>query len=450
MLTQFFDYLDHLSGYLWSYFTIPLVVTMGLFLTIKMKGAQITGFSHAIKTFYSEAKNKKKGRGVHPISAFFASIGGCIGIGNLVAVCTAIHIGGPGAIFWMWIAALIGMIIKYAEVYLGILHRTPNRDGGFDGGPMYYLQKVTRSRFLPILFCLLLAIYGTEVYMFDVMTHTVVENWHINHYVAIAIFLISILYATKGGIHRVGKITTFILPIFMALFCAMTAWILFLHAAKLPTLFIAIVKSAFQGHAPLGGFAGGSMMLALSQGVTRACYSADIGTGNASIIHAESRQSDPKKQACLSILGIFLDTFVVCTTTAILILATGIWSQDVPASMMVQQALAAHFPYMHYFMPLFLIVLGYSSIISFSYVGLKCSIFIHPKWGKRGYYLYACIAFVLFSFVDQSQALTLMSLTGAGLLCINLWGIYQLRKEIIPLPSSRTTEMNIDTFRSSV
>ncbi len=440
MSTLFFDALELFSHYLWSYCAIPLAMSVGIFLTIKSKTPQITEFPRALKTFYRASKKKKQGAGVHPIHAFFASVGGCIGVGNLVAVCTGIHIGGPGALFWMWIAAFIGMAIKYAEVYLGLIHRVPSREGGFNGGPMYYLQKVTKSRFVPLFFCLLLIIYGTEVYVFDVMTHTVVENWQLNHYATILLLLASIFYAAKGGIHRVGKISTLILPFFILLFCAMTGWILYLHAAEIPALLATIVRSAFKGHAPLGGFAGSTLMLALSQGVTRACYSADIGTGNAAIIHAESAQPHPHRQARLSILGIFLDTFIVCTTTALLILVTGIWKEEIPASMMVQTALAAHFPGMSYFMPIFLLILGYSSIISFFYVGLKCATFLHPTWGKRGYYLYACIAFILFSFVDQTQALTIMSLTGAGLLCINLWGIYRLRGHFLSGFIRRTSE----------
>ncbi len=425
-----FKYLDSIDGYLWSYLAIPMIIIIGLFLTFRFRCFQVVKFPTVLKTFYDSARSKREGKGVHPLNAFFASIGGCIGIGNIVAVCTAIQIGGPGAIFWMWVAGLIGMIIKYSEIYLGVRYRVQNDRGGYDGGPMFYLKKVVKGPFLPILFAILLAIYGTEVYMFNVVTHSITENWHINRYLVILAILVPLVYTSSGGIMRVGKVSIVIIPVFLILFCGMSLWILASHLTELPGLLLLIIKSAFTGHASLGGFAGAGILLAMSQGVARGCYSGDIGVGYAGIVHAESRQQEPKKQAQLSILGIFLDTFVVCTFTTLLILLTGVWNQGMPASMMVQRALEQFFPYMNFFMPLFLFILGYSSLIAFFVVGLKCAKFLHPKKGERVYYLYAIASFVVFTFVDQSYALTLMSIVGGILLCINLFAIHRLRREI--------------------
>ncbi|GAB4187382.1 MAG: AGCS family amino acid carrier protein [Simkaniaceae bacterium] len=424
-----FSSLSAFDEYLWSYFAIPMILFFGIFLSFKFRFIQIRKFPVVVRTFYELAKSKDQGIGAHPIKVFFASIGGCIGIGNIVAVCTAVQIGGPGAVFWMWVAGLIGMIIKYSEIYLGIVHRIPNAQGGYDGGPMYYLKKVIKSPIIPVLFAVLLAIYGTEVYMFNVMTHSIVENWHLNHYLVIAGLLLFIVYTSSGGIARVGKVSSLLIPFFLIIYCGMGGWILLANFAKLPGLILLIFKSAFTGYAPIGGFAGSGILLTMSQGIARGCYSGDIGVGYASIVHAEARNQDPKRQAQLSILGIFLDTFVVCTFTTLLILVTGVWHQDVPASMMVQKALEHSFCYMNFFMPLFLFLLGYSSLIAFFFVGLKCANYLHPK-GKYVYYAYAMGSFVLFSFVPQTHALTLMSIIGAALLCINLFGIYRWRKEI--------------------
>ncbi len=210
----------------------------------------------------------------------------------------------------------------------------------------------------------------------------------------------------------------------------MTFYVLGKHLAELPAFFKLIVSSAFKGHAPLGGFAGSGMMLAVSQGVARSCYSGDIGVGYAAIVHSESRVKKPEKQAQLTLLGVFLDTFIVCTFSSLLILVTGVWHQDIPASLMVQTALAQYFPYMQFFMPVFIFILGFSSLIAFFFVGLKCSKYIFPKLGKRIYYVYAISMFILFSMVDQSTALAVMSITGAFLLSINLFAIHRLRKEL--------------------
>lgn len=430
MIASFLTHLNQLDDLLWSYLAIPLIIAIGLYLTFKARFSQVIKFQRVVKDFVCASKMENTNQGIHPIKAFFASIGGCVGIANVVAVCTAVKIGGPGAIFWMWIAALLGMIVKYSEVYLGISYRRPNSLGGYDGGPMYYLQKITKSRFLPVLFAVLLCVYGTEVYMFDVMVHSLSENFQINHLVISVLLLSLIIYVSSGGIERVGKVSSIIIPLFLVIFSIMTFYILAQHIKELPGFFKLIINSAFKGHAALGGFTGSGIMLAISQGVARSCYSGDIGVGYAAIVHSESRIKQPEKQAQMTILGVFLDTFIVCTFSCFLILVTGVWHQDIPASMMVQTALSMYFPYMRYFMPIFIFILGFSSLIAFFFVGLKCSKFIFPKFGKRIYYMYSTLMFAIFSFLDQSSALSIMSITGAFLLSINLFAIHKLRKEI--------------------
>lgn len=431
MLDQVFSFLDSIDEALWSYLCIPLMIVLGGLFSMRFRFVQIFKFSSVLRVFFEAAREKRGStKGVHPISAFFASIGGCIGIGNLVAVCTAIQIGGPGAIFWMWVAATLGMTIKYAEVYLGGIYRRPNAGGGYDGGPMYFLQTVFRGPLIPIIVALLLCVYGTEIYMFKVVTHSVVENWHVNEYLVISLLLFLVVYVGSGGIDRVGKITSVIIPIFLVLFATMSLWVLVQHIHEWPKMFLTIFSSAFTGHAAVGGFAGSGMLLTMSQGVARGCYTGDIGVGYASIVQAETSCTDPKRQAQLAILGIFLDTFVVCTLSTLLIMVTGVWKLDIPASLMVQQALSLYFPYMELYMPIFLFILGYSSLIAFFCVGIKCARFIHKKRGPLLYYLYAGSSFLLFSFVDQRYALTIMSITGALLLAINLTGMYRLKERV--------------------
>lgn len=432
MIHQIFAYLDVLDGWLWSTIAIPMVVILGLILNYRSSFALYLKFPQVLGSFFASVKkiNNEEVLGVHPLKAFFASIGGCIGIGNIVAVCAAIQIGGPGAIFWMWLAALLGMLIKYSEVYLGIKYRVPNKLGSYDGGPMYYLQEIVKTPVIPILVAVLLTIYGTEIYMFNVITESITENWHVNHYGVISVLLVLIVYASAGGVARVGKISSIIIPFFLVGFSGMSLWVLANHLQELPEVFLTIFKSAFTGHAPLGGFAGSGIMLAMTQGVARGCYTGDIGIGYASIVNAETQYQDPKKQAQLEVLGIFLDTFVVCTLSTLLIIATGVWNQDISASMLVQRALETQFPHMEIFMPVFTFLLGYSSLIAFFCVGLKCAKFIHPKNGEAFYYVYSITAFTLFSFLNQNYALIVMSISGALLLVINTIGIFRMRKDI--------------------
>lgn len=425
-----FAWLDSLDEILWD-LGVVFIVSFGLYLAVTSRFFQLRKFPQIVSKFLNCAKsNQSDSRGEHPLKVFFTSIGGAIGIGNVVAVCTAVQIGGPGAIFWVWVAGFLGMLIKYSEVYLGIVYRVSNAEGGYDGGPMYFLQKAYQSKWIPTVVCLLLCVYGTEIYMFGVMTDSIAINWDLNRYLVMAVLLFLIVYAASGGIKRVGNICSAIIPIFVGFFGLMSLWVVINNLSEIPALISIVISSAFSGHAAVGGFAGSSVMLAMSQGIARGCYSGDIGVGYSSIIHSETRLTEPGAQAGLAIFGIFLDTFIVCTLSLLLILITGVWQESIDSSLLVQVALERFFPHMDIFMPFFLFLLGYSSMIAFFCVGIKCAKFISPEHGSKVYYVYAISALIFFSFFDKTCALTVMSLAGVLLLFLNVIGIYRLRKDI--------------------
>lgn len=431
MFETLFTFLESLDHVLWSFLGFPLLMVLGLYLSYKSQFVQIRKFPTVIKTFFSFFKTRTEGkRGIHPIKAFFACIGGCVGIGNIVAICTAVQIGGPGALLWIWLTAIIGMILKYSEVYLGVRYRVTNATGGYNGGPMYYLQKAFKSSWVPRVVCVLLCIYGVEVYQFSVMANSISVNFDWNPFFVTAILLVCVILAVVGGVARVGEISGAMIPLFIICYLGMGLWVLWENLALIPSLVMQVFASAFTGHAATGAFVGSGLMLTVSQGIKRGCYTGDVGIGYASIIHSESSAKVPERQASLAIVDIFLDTFTVCTTSILVILLTGVWKEPLHESMLVQVALSKYFPYMHYFMPFFLFLLGYSTIIAYFCVGLKCADFLSPKRGKILYYIYATIALALFSFVETRQALVVMSLTQVLLLFINLYGFWKLQNEI--------------------
>ena len=428
---DFFFWLEKINDFIWAYINFILIVALGLFFAWKSNVFQLRKFSKILKIFWSfYQKEEKTAHGVPPLKAFFAAIGGCIGIGNVVGICTAIQIGGPGALFWTWIAGFLGMLLKYSEVYLGMVHRVKNGRGGYDGGPMFFLKHAFKSGAIPLVVCGLLCLYGVEVYQFNVVVDTLSTNWFVNKWILVPLLIVFIFIAVSGGIKRVGKICSKVMPLFLILYVLMSLWVIGLNIEKLPAAFALILKAAFTPQAAMGGFIGSSVLLTIAMGVSRGCYSGDIGIGYASVIHSESSETRPAKQASLAIIGIFLDTFVVCTLSMLLIILTGTWQSPIDASLMVQKSLSLYFPYMHLFMPFFLFLLGYSTIIAYFVVGLKCAQFLSPKKGKKIYSLYALLSFVFFSFFDSASAITVMSLAGALLLLVNLTGIYRLRHQI--------------------
>jgi len=431
MVYEFFSYLEAFEDLLWGYVGVPLLIFVGLVLTFRSQFFQIRKLPYVIKLFFSLFSIREGNeRGVHPLKAFFASVGGCVGVGNIAAVCTAVQIGGPGALLWLWITAIVGMMIKYGEVFLGLKYRIPNEQGGYNGGPMYYLQRVFKSRWVPSIVCLLLCIYGVEVYQFSIVVDSIVQNWHFNPYLVVFGLLGLVLFAGMGGIRRVGNIASAIIPLFVLLYIGMGAWVLINNLSVLPSVFQLVLDSAFTGTAAIGGFVGSSLMMTISQGVRRGCYTGDLGVGYASVIHSESSMKVPQEQAALAIFDIFLDTFIICTTTILIVLVDGAWHEPIEAGLMVQTVLSRYFPYMHFFMPLFIFLLGYSTINAYFCVGLKCSEFLSPRYGRRLYYTYAAFSLVIFAFTGTNQAQTVMTIANGLLLVINCCGIYLMRKEI--------------------
>lgn len=442
MINSTFDYLTRLDSFFWGYIAFMLIILLGCGLTIKARFFQIRAFPSILKTFFHFlTRSSSDVRGVHPLKAFFASVGGMIGIGNVVGIVTAVQIGGPGALLWVWVAALIGTIIKYSEIFLGLKHRVTNDRGGYDGGPMYFLRFAFNNRWIPIFISSLLCIYGVEIYQFAVVTDSLTTNFDLNRYAVIGSLLLLILYASAGGIPRIGKICSWIMPIFMTLYISMCLWVIFQEISILPATLKNVFTSAFTGHGAIGGFAGSSILLAIQHGISRAAYSADIGIGYDSIIQSESNTVYPERQARLAVLGVCIDN-IVCTMSILVVLVSGIWksAEPIEGSQLVQTALSQYFPCMHIFMPIFLFIVGYTTMIAYFCVGIKCARFLYPKYGTQLYIVYGIIALLFFSFFDQAQALLVMSLAGALLLITNLLGIFILRHQIVFASESLVTE----------
>lgn len=426
-VSSFVTCLTHLDDLFWRFFAFFCIIFLGMYLTFCSRFHQLRKLPGTIALFFSLMKGKSKGEGVHPLKIFFASAGGMIGIGNIVGVATAVQIGGPGALLWVWIAGFVGGIVKYSEIYLGMKFRVQNSKGGIDGGPMYYLKRVFRGPLIPTFVALLLCVYGVEIYQFAVITASVEANWHISKWIVCIILLGLVFWAAFGGVKRIGSICTTLMPVFLLCYMLMGLYVIVREWNLIPQVISDVFRYAFTSHAAIGGFAGSSVLLTIQQGLARAIYSSDVGIGYDSIIQSESWES-PLTQAKLSVLAVITDN-LVCSFSILLILLTGVWIEPMEGSQLVQVALDKYFPCMTIFMPLFLIITGYTTLITFFCVGLKCATYLHPR-GKKVYSLYALVAFSFFTFFSQTHALLVMSLSGAMLLIINLLGVFLLRKEI--------------------
>ena len=280
--------------------------------------------------------------------------------------------------------------------------------------------------------CVLLCIYGAEVYQFNVVVDTIAFSSGFDR-LAVAFCLLGLIfYAALGGVKRVAAICGWVMPFFIFVYIGMAFWIIGSHYADLPAILAMVFKSAFTGHAALGGFAGSTVLLAIQNGMAGACYAADIGIGYDSTIQSEFNTVYPEKQARMAIFGVCLDNFI-CSLGILLALVTGLWQMPLSAdngAPLVQIALSQHFPMMELIMPFFIFILGYTTLISYLIVGIKCSRHLHPKRGPAVYVAYSLFVMTFFAFFDQTLALLVMRIAGALLLIVNLSGIWCLRHEV--------------------
>jgi len=428
-----FCILGAIESFYWSYIGFTVVIAVGVYFSLRSGFYQLKVLAHPIRTIKAVQKSSEGGDGISPFRVYFASVGGMVGLGNIVIVVTAVMVGGPGALFWLWVAAFCGTLIKYAEIYLGMKFRIDDGLGGHHGGPMIYLQKAFQNKILskviPVVYCSLLAIYGVEISQFVVVTDTLAAVSPFYKPYVLGGVLILTLYGGFGGIRRLANISTALMPPFIIAYLALCLYVIILHATDLPTILADVFVSAFTGHAAAGGFAGSGMMMALQLGTARAVYSGDLGIGYDSIIQSESKARDPATQACLSIFGVATDA-LICTMSILVVLVTGFWKTQVEACHAVSSAFAQFFPHVHIFMAILIFIAGYTTVIAYLAVGEKAVRWLFPKWGRRLYFVYAASAFVGFSLLDQCHAITVMSLSGGLLVLTNLLGIWKLRHEV--------------------
>ncbi|MBI2344854.1 sodium:alanine symporter family protein [Candidatus Dependentiae bacterium] len=434
LLNQLLEALGVVEEFFWSYVGAPGLIALGLYFTWKSGFFQIRQIHKIIHVFNSFARKKYTDntvRGIEPLQAFFASIGGAIGTGNLVSVGVTLQIGGPGAVFWLWFAGLMGMLVKYGEIFLGVKFRVKNNENSYTGGPLVYLRHVAYGSFWSGLVAVLMCLYGTEIYIFIVVTYTLSECWNLNQYLVILALLFLVIGVGQGGVRTVGKVCSKIIPLFLIAYIGMGLFVLAKNFTDIPGIITLIFKHAFTPHAAIGAFAGNTIALAITHGVRRACYVGDIGVGYASTMHAETQESVPARQAVFGIVDVFLDVFVVCTMSMMIILVSGMWYQDINPAFMVSTALSKYFSFVPYIWPLFIFLLGYTTLIAFFAAGRRAATALFPRYGARIYELLGACSLLIFSFLGtDEQCLSAMSIVGSLLLVCNLYGLFMLKDHV--------------------
>lgn len=428
-METFFWTIAAINNVLWTYLGVTIILAVGLYLTVKSKFFQIkTVFSLRTVLKQSLEDTKNHHVGTHPFKLYFASVGGMIGLGNLVFVMGTLQIGGPGSVVWMWLASFVGMLIKYSEIYLGIKYRVHDREGGYHGGPMYFLKAAFGNKVIPIIVAFLLCIYGVEVFQFNVVSESIASALSVEKYIGMIILLTLVLIVALGGIKRLANICSLLMPIFIIVYILVAFYILYIHSEFIAPVFHMIFSSAFEVWSSVG-LAGGGILIAAHAGASRAVYSGDIGIGYDSIVQSDTMIKNPIYQARLAIFGLLLDT-IICTLSILIVLVTGVWQYDLEANEFIAAAIDPYLPYTEIFMHTLFFLAGFTTLIAYLVVGVKTANYLNPKYGKGVYILYAILAFSFFSFQDISTVSLMMEFAGGLLMIINVYGMFKLRNEI--------------------
>ena len=346
-------FLEFLQVLVWDYmWGVPLVAVIlgaGFWFTVKTGFFQFRFLGHAFKCAKNEILRKDTDSGdgvISPLEAMSVAIGTTVGVGNIGGVATAVAFGGPGAIFWMWVAGLLGQIIKMTEISLAVYYRSRNEDGSAYGGPNYYMQKgIGREKKRSKLYKILSSIFafGFMVGFFiNIQIYTVSEaiagTFNISMITVAIVYTVLLYLMIAGGLPSLGKIASKLVPFMVLFYIGGGLFIILKNVTHLPEAFGLIFSSAFTGTAAAGGFAGAAFSQAIKVGMARSVFSNEAGWGSAPMIHASAKVDHPIKQGILGVFEVFLDTIFICSITALTIIITGQWSSGLDGATLTLSA----------------------------------------------------------------------------------------------------------------
>ncbi|MEV7527290.1 alanine/glycine:cation symporter family protein [Agrococcus sediminis] len=462
--------LDALSGIIWGPFLlIPLLVGTGLYLTIRLGGLQFLKLGAGLRLGLFQRKDDGAEGDISQFQALTTALAATVGTGNIVGVATAIGIGGPGALFWMWVTGLVGMASKYSEAYLAVRFRTTDDAGEKSGGPQHYLQKGIPGPLGKVL-ALSFAVF-TVVACFGIGNMTqgnsiatnVDSSWGVPTWVTGIILAVLTLVVLVGGIKSIGRVTAGFVPVMIVLYVLGGLYILGTNLGGLPAAISQIFTDAFTGTAAVGGFAGSVLIIAVQYGVARGLFSNESGLGSAAIAAAAARTTHPVRQGLVSMTQTFIDTLIVVSITGLTIVVTGVWDdvdeatgEPISAALMTGEAFSTGLPgeWGHWIVTLGLLMFAYSTILGWSYYGERnVERLLGRRWVMPFRVLFSAVVFIgcttqlslVWSFSDVANGL--MALPNLiGLLILSGLVARETRHYLRHDPHLRASKEEVEAF----
>lgn len=437
MVDKIIAFNNVINSFVWGPVMLFLLVGTGIYLTCRTRFLQFRKFGfimrHTICTLFHKS-DKNHGNNLSPFQAVTTALAGTVGTGNIAGVTGAVFVGGPGAVFWMWVSAFFGMCTKYAEIALSIRYRVIEADGTHKGGPMYYIEKGLgkKFKFLAVLFALLagIASFGIgNIAQASEIGGAMQGMFGVKPIVTGVVLAIIVAIIILGGVKRIGQVTSYLVP-FMALsYIAAGVAVIILRISDVPDALMLIFKSAFNMKAVGGGVFGYGFMLAMRQGFARGVFSNEAGLGSAPMAHAASSTNEPAEQAMWGVFEVFIDTIVICTITALTVILSGVYTTPGGLDSFVSNGAAAAAAF-NSILPgtlggnminISIIFFSLSTLVGWSYYGERC-------WG----YLTGENKYVLLVFKLIYIVVALLGTIGSGTL---MWDITDTLNGMMAIPN---------------
>ncbi|HON18731.1 MAG TPA: sodium:alanine symporter family protein [Salinivirgaceae bacterium] len=408
-------YNDYVGGYL----ILALLLPTGIYFSIKLRFLQITGLKHALDLVRGKFSKSSDTGDVSHFKALTTALSGTVGTGNIVGVALAIYYGGPGAVFWLWVTGFFGMMLKMVECTLAQKYRKINADGTVSGGPMYYIEVGLKEKlgkyahYLALLFAgaTALCTLGTgNMAQANSISDAMFTNYQIPVWITGLLISSLVFLIIVGGLHRIANVTSRLVPFMAVVYFLLAVTVIFVHWREIPSTFALIFKSAFTGTAATGGFIGSTVMMTMIWGIRRGLFSNEAGQGSAPMAHAAAKTKYPMREGYVASLEPFIDTILICTLTALVVLVTGAWKSGLAGVGMTVYAfneglgiIGLDFLGKHV-VAFGLFMFAFSTIISWSYYGSRAIQFL---WGDRWIKPYY-VVFSLFTFLGAVWGLELV------------------------------------------
>ncbi|QNQ90922.1 amino acid carrier protein [Corynebacterium poyangense] len=435
------DFLSTLGGFVWGPFLlIPLLLGTGLYMTFRLTGLQVRMLGRALRHGLIDRNDHGGAGDISNYQALTTALAATVGVGNIVGVATAISLGGPGALFWIWVTGVVGMVSKYSEAFLGVRFRTTDAAGEQSGGPQYYLRRGINGpigKILAFSFAVfaIIASFGIgNLTQANAVAAGIHDTFGVDPWISGVVMFVAVGAVLLGGIQAIGRITAAFVPMMILIYVVGGLVVLALMIDKLPSTMALIFTDAFTGTAAAGGFVGSSLAMAIQYGVARGIFSNESGMGSAAIAAAAAKTSHPVRQGLVSMTQTFIDTIIVVTITGLVVIASGVWDQGSDtAGTMTATAFSTVLPgqYGGTIVSISVVFFAFSTILGWSYYGERC---VESLIGRRGSLPYRMI-FTIMVFVGATSELELawtFSDLANGLMALpNLIGILILSGLIV-------------------